>query len=184
VQFVLRYTYEGGSSTESLINHLKSKHVIHVIFDSEDHKTIPTQEGIRSQIVKKEMSLFEAAKKRSSNLEKTVPRLNYIQISGTRGGFISHGTIRHKTQKQTEWWKCALIFMRQYYKHDWKTVLDLINNSLLNCAGTNSSNIAMILSFIAQNRIHFKTRKKGFSRVSFLSYPKPGFLEFAPNWKH
>jgi len=102
VQFVLRYTYEGGSSTESLINHLKSKHVIHVIFDSEDHKTIPTQEGIRSQIVKKEMSLFEAAKKRSSNLEKTVPRLNYIQISGTRGGFISHGTIRHKTQKQTE----------------------------------------------------------------------------------
>jgi len=42
----------------------------------------------------------------------------------------------------------------------------------------------MILSFIAQNRIHFKTRKNGLSRVPFLSYPKPGFFYLAPNWKH
>jgi len=70
VQFVLRYTKGGGSSTESLINHLKSKHRIHVIHDGEDHKTIPVQEEILSQIVKKEMSLFEATKKRSNNLEK------------------------------------------------------------------------------------------------------------------
>jgi len=32
--------------------------------------TIPAQEEFLSQIVKKEMSLFEAAKKRSNNLEK------------------------------------------------------------------------------------------------------------------
>jgi len=48
---------------------LKSKHRIHVIHDSEGNKTIPAQEEIRSQIVK-EMSLFEATKKRSINLEK------------------------------------------------------------------------------------------------------------------
>jgi len=59
-------------------------------------------------------------------------------------------------------------------------VLNLINNQLINCAGTNSSNFTMILNFITQNRIHFKTRKK----TCFLSYPKPGFLIFAPNWKH
>ena len=46
------------------------KHRIHVILDSEDHKTIPAQEEIRSQIMIKEMCLFEAAKKRSNNLEK------------------------------------------------------------------------------------------------------------------
>jgi len=68
VQFVLRYTKGGGSSTESFINHLKSKQ-IHVINESEGNKTIPAQEEIRSQIVKKEMNLFEA-KKRSNNHEK------------------------------------------------------------------------------------------------------------------
>jgi len=51
IQFVLRYTKGGGSSTESLINHLKSKHRIHIIHESEDHKTIPAQEEIISQIV-------------------------------------------------------------------------------------------------------------------------------------
>jgi len=49
---------------------LKSKHRIHVILESEDHN-IPAQEEIRSQIMKKEMSLFEAPKKRSSNVEKS-----------------------------------------------------------------------------------------------------------------
>jgi len=44
VQFVLRVTNAGGSSTESLINHLKSKHRIHVILESEDQKTIRAQE--------------------------------------------------------------------------------------------------------------------------------------------
>jgi len=33
VQFVLRGTNAGRSSTESLINHLKSKHRIHVILE-------------------------------------------------------------------------------------------------------------------------------------------------------
>jgi len=67
---------------------------------------------------------------------KAVPCLNYNQahIIGTRVGFFNHGTICHKL-KHTEWWKCALIAMRQYYKHPWKTELNLINNSLINCAG-------------------------------------------------
>jgi len=106
---VLRYTSykKGGSSTESLINHVKSKHTIHVIHESEDHKTIPAQEEILSQIVKKEMNLFEATKKRSNNLEKLFHALIAIkpktaQISGTRKGFSSYGTICHITQKQTE----------------------------------------------------------------------------------
>ena len=38
VQFVLRHTKRGGSSTDCLIKHLKSKHSIH---ESENHKTIP-----------------------------------------------------------------------------------------------------------------------------------------------
>jgi len=59
---VLRYTQGGGSSTEFLINHLKSKRRIQ---EGENHKTIPAQEEIRSQIVIKEMSLFETTKKRS-----------------------------------------------------------------------------------------------------------------------
>jgi len=61
VQFVLRYT-KGGSSTNCLINHLKSKHRIH---EGENHKSIPAQEEILSQIMIKEMSLFEATKNRS-----------------------------------------------------------------------------------------------------------------------
>jgi len=67
---VLRYTRGGGSSTKILINHLKSKDKIYVILESKDHKTIPAQEEILSQIVKKEMNLFEVTKKRSNNLEQ------------------------------------------------------------------------------------------------------------------
>jgi len=69
MQFVLRATNVDASNTESLINHLKSKNRIHVILESEDHKTITEQEEIRSQIVKKEMSLFAATKKGSNNLK-------------------------------------------------------------------------------------------------------------------
>jgi len=62
VQFVLRYTKGGGSNTDCLISHLKPKHRT---YEGENHKTIPAQDEIRSQIVIKEMSLFEATKKRS-----------------------------------------------------------------------------------------------------------------------
>jgi len=83
---------------------LKSKHRIHVILETEDQKIIRAQEEIWSQIVKKEMSLYEATKKKSNNLEKTVPYLNYnqAQITGTGEGFFSHGTICHKAQQQTD----------------------------------------------------------------------------------
>jgi len=118
VQFVLRYT-RVGSSTESLINHLNSKHRIHGIHGSEDQKTIPAQEEIRSQTVIQEMSLLKATKMRSNHLQKHLPCLAYnqAQISGTREGFFSHRTICHKTQKQTERLKFALIVMRRYCKH-------------------------------------------------------------------
>ena len=103
VQFVLCYT-KGGSSTERMINHLKSKHKINVNHEGEDHKTIPAQKEIQSQIVKKKMSLFEATKKRSNNLNNcTMPYFTIkpksAWINGTRKGFVSHGTVCHKTQK-------------------------------------------------------------------------------------
>jgi len=55
VQFVLLYIKGGGSNTESLISHLKSKNRIH---EGENHKTIPAQEEIRSQTVIKENESF------------------------------------------------------------------------------------------------------------------------------
>jgi len=83
------------------------------------------------------MSLFEATKKKSNNLEKLYYASHTKKhISGTREGFFSHRTICHKTQKLTEWWKYALIVMHQFYKHLQNTVLNLINNSLINCAVT------------------------------------------------
>ena len=70
MHFVLRYTKGVASSTKRLINHLKSKHKIQVIIESEDHNPIPAQKETRSKIVITEMSLFEATKKRSNHLEK------------------------------------------------------------------------------------------------------------------
>ena len=114
---------------------------------------------------------------------KTVPCLNYnqAQISGTREGFFSHCTICHKTQKQTEWWKCALIVMRQYYKHQWQTAFNLINASLINCAETNSNNFTMILSFY-RSKLHYisKPEKNGFSHVFFSANRSPGFKVLPP----
>jgi len=151
-------------------NHLKSKHRIECNPWGENHKTIPAQEDNQSQIVKKEMSLFEDTKKRSNNL-KSVSYLNYkqAQISGTREGFFTHRTIFHQTQKQTEWWNCAMIVMRQCYEHHWKTVLNLIKKSLINCAGTNSCNFTMIPSFY-RSKLH-----------SFQNPGLPGFL-FSVTW--
>jgi len=99
VQFLLSETNAGSSSTKRLINHLKSKHRVQVILESEEHKTVPAQEEIRSQIVKKETRVFEVAKKRSNNL-KLFHALNRAQISGTREGFFSHGTIFAKLRNR------------------------------------------------------------------------------------
>jgi len=56
-------------------------------------------------------------------------------------------------------------------------VLNLINNSLINCAGTNSSNFTTILNFNAQNHIHLKTRKK---TDFFSQLPETRVLKFCP----
>ena len=113
---------------------------------------------------------------------KTLSCLNYNQpqISGTREGFYSHGTICHKTQKQTEWWKCALIVIGQYYKHHWKTVLNLFNNSLTNCAGTNSNNFTMILSFFRSKSHSFQNSKKRDFPGFFSQLPETRVLKFNP----
>jgi len=56
-------------------------------------------------------------------------------------------------------------------------VLNLINNSLTNYTGTNSSNFTMTLSFVAQNRISFKTRENpGF----FSQLLETRVLKFCP----
>ena len=70
---MLLKTNAGDSNTKRSINNVQSKNRIHVILESEDHITVPAPEEIRSQIVKKEMSLSEATRKRSNNLEKTNP---------------------------------------------------------------------------------------------------------------
>jgi len=161
-----------------LINHLKSKHWIHVTHEGEDHETIPAQEEILSQIVEKEMSLFEATKKRSNNLEKLFHALITIMPKSVEpeGFFSATGLFVTKLRNRLNDWKCALIVMRQYYKHQWQTVFYLINNSLINCAGTNSNDFTTTLSFYSSKTHSFQNPKKpGFSRVSFLSYPKPGF---------
>ena len=49
---------------------MKSNNRIHVTHESEDHNTISAQKEILSQIVKQEMNLSEATKKRSNNLKK------------------------------------------------------------------------------------------------------------------
>jgi len=61
MQFVLRYTKGRGSSTDCLISYFKSKHRIP---ESENHKTIPAQEEIRSQIVIKEIWVFMMLQRR------------------------------------------------------------------------------------------------------------------------
>jgi len=102
VQFVLRYTKGGGSSTESLINRSKSKHKIHLIHEREDHKTIPAQEEIRSQIMKKEMSLFEATKKRSNNLEKLYHALITIKPTSLEPQWAFKATGVFVTNSETD----------------------------------------------------------------------------------
>ena len=58
VQFVLCDTKGGGLSTESLINHLKSKHSIHVIHEGEDHKIIQTWENLITNCEKRKESFW------------------------------------------------------------------------------------------------------------------------------
>jgi len=54
-------------------------HRIYVIHESEDHKIVLAQQEIRSQIVIKVMSLFEAAKRGLISLESCT--MSYLQAS-------------------------------------------------------------------------------------------------------
>jgi len=115
------------------------------------------------------MSLFEATKKRSNDLEKLFHASTTITPKSVEPerDFSAMGLFVAKL-RNTEWWKCVLIVMRQYYKHHWKAVLNLINNSLLNCTGTNSSNFTMTL------------RKTWVFLGFFSQLPKTQVLKFCP----
>jgi len=114
------------------------------------------------------------------SLKTLVIKLQSIQVSGTREAFFSHGSICRQTQKHTEWWKCALILMRQYYKHHWKTVLNLINNLLTNYAGTDSSNFHGGIEFLSLKIACIsKPDQNEFSRFSFSTTQNP-VLKFCP----
>ena len=70
--------------------------------------------------------------------------------------------------------------MRQYYEHHWKTVLNLINNSLI-CAETNNCNFQMILSFYRSNSHSIsKPEKKRVFPGSFSQLPETWVLKFCP----
>ena len=81
---------------------------------------ISAQEESRSQIVKKEMSLFEATKKRPENLEKLYHALLTIKPTSVEperafsamGLFVTR--LRNRLNDES---LDALIFMRQYYKN-------------------------------------------------------------------
>jgi len=68
-----------------------------------------------------------------------------------------------------------VIVIHQYCKYHWKTVLYLVNNSLI-CAGTNISNFTMILSFY-RSKLHSisKPDKTGFPGFLFSATRNPSF---------
>ena len=135
----------------------------------------------------KEMSLFKATKKEVKYPWIAAPCINYSQAqSGIRVGFISHRTICHKLRNRPNdesvlWLSCVSIEYR------WKTVLNLINNSLLNHTVPTVVISQWYWVFITQNHIHFKKKtKKDFPRFLFSATRNPGFkiLRGVWEWRH
>jgi len=87
--------------------------------------------------------------------------------------------LRNRLNDESVLWSSCISIIKIIEK-----ILSVINNSLINCAGNNSNNFTIILSFIAQNRIHFKTRKKRALPGFFSQLPETRVLKFCPNWKH
>ena len=90
--------------------------------ESENHEceAIWAQEKSRSQIVKKEMSLFEATKKRPENLEKLYHILLTIKPTSVEPerAFSAMGLFVTKLRNRLNDESLdALIFMLQYYKN-------------------------------------------------------------------
>ena len=160
-------------------NRLKSKHIID---EGEDHKTIQAQEEIRSQCVIKEMSLFEATKKKPDNLEKLFYALTTIKpkLVETERAFSATGLfvtkLRNRLNDESVLCLSCVSIINIIEK------VCLIYYSLTNCAGTNSrpSNFTLILSFFSQNRIHFKIRKKRVFPGFFSQLPETRVLKFFP----
>jgi len=59
-------------------------------------------------------------------------------------------------------------------------VLSLINNSLINCAGTNSNNFTIILSFYRSKSHSFQNPKKTVFPGFFSQLPETRVLKFCP----
>jgi len=122
------------------------------------------------------MSLFEATKKRSNNLEKLFHALITIKPKSVEPerAFSAMGLFVTKLRNRMND-ENSLIVMRQCYKNHWKTVLTLINNSLLNCAGTNSSNFTTRLSFHRWKSHSFQNPKQtGLPGFLFSATRNPG----------
>ena len=90
--------------------------------ESENHEceVISAQEESRSQTVEKEMSLFEATKKRPENLEKLYHALLTIKPTSVEPekAFSAIGLFITKLKNRLNGESLdALIFMRQYYKN-------------------------------------------------------------------
>jgi len=125
--------------------------------------------------MKKEMIPFEATKKSSNNLKNcTMPLLQSSSYQWKQRGLIQPQYYLSQNS-ETDWLIRALIDMRQYYKHHWKAVLNLINNSLIDCAGTNSGNFTMILNFCRSKSHSFQNPKKTGLPGFFSATRNPGF---------
>jgi len=127
------------------------------------------------------MSPFEATKKRSNNLEKlpliqSSPRqwkqrglfqlLYYFSQKSETGGMMKVRFDCHASVLQT------LI----------KTVLNLINNSQINCAGANSSNFTMTLSLYRSISHSFQNPKKRVFPFFLSATRNPGFKILPRIW--
>ena len=83
---------------------MRSKDTIHVILKSEDHKAIPAQVEIRSQILKKEMCFLRLQRTGQMTLKKLFNALITIMPTSVEPdrAFSAMEPICYKTQEQNE----------------------------------------------------------------------------------
>jgi len=99
-----------GSCTKLLISHLKSKHRVHVIHESEDHEKFQHRKRSDRHLCNWKWVFLRLRKRGPITFfhvyNRTMP---YFQSSphqcNRKEGFFSHRTNCHTTQKQTERWE-------------------------------------------------------------------------------
>jgi len=85
--------------------------------------------------------------------------------------------LRNRLNDENVLWLSCVSIMNS---HHWKTVLDLINISLINCAGTNSNNFTVILNFYRSKSHSFQNSKKRVFPGFFSQLPETRVLQFCP----